>query len=146
MVGIDMVSIGRIKRACELNCMGFLSRILNKSEIELCLRQNISMDMLPNTSHLDDAPPHALNPRDTGVLDLLYIERVAGFYALKEAIAKALGSGICKELSFKDIIITKDVRGAPAITFAHGSVHEGKRFAVSISHDGGLAIAIAMIV
>ena len=41
---------------------------------------------------------------------------IAGFWAAKEAISKALGYGIGSELSFHDIIITKDSRGAPSFS------------------------------
>ena len=40
-------------------------------------------------------------------------ESIAGFWAAKEAIAKALGCGIGAELSFHDIMINKDHKGAP---------------------------------
>ncbi len=36
------------------------------------------------------------------------VETIAGFWAGKEAVAKALGCGIGKELSFHDIIIYKE--------------------------------------
>ncbi|MCW8821909.1 MAG: holo-ACP synthase, partial [Sulfurovum sp.] len=40
-------------------------------------------------------------------------ESIAGFWAAKEAISKAIGCGIGSELSFHDIIIDKDLRGTP---------------------------------
>ena len=39
----------------------------------------------------------------------------AGFWAVKEATAKALGSGIGSECSFYDIKISKTQKGAPQI-------------------------------
>ena len=72
---------------------------------------------------------------------------IAGFWAAKEAISKALGCGIGSELSFHDIIIEKDSRGAPSFTLspeaqAHHNIHTSS---LSISHDGGFAIAVAVI-
>ncbi len=71
----------------------------------------------------------------------------AGFFATKEAISKALGTGIGEKCSFKDIKIHKDAKGAPFYTL---SSHIIEAFgitetALSIAHDGGFAIAVAVI-
>ena len=72
---------------------------------------------------------------------------IAGFWAAKEAISKALGCGIGGELSFHDIIIAKDSRGAPTfkLTPKAQEMHQIKTSSLSISHDGGFAIAVAVI-
>ena len=72
---------------------------------------------------------------------------IAGFWAAKEAISKALGCGIGSELSFHDIIITKNARGAPAFRLSEEAqkIHQIKASSLSISHDGGFAIAVAVI-
>lgn len=72
---------------------------------------------------------------------------IAGFWAAKEAISKALGCGIGSELSFHDIIITKNSRGAPAFTLSKEAqkIHQIKASSLSISHDGGFAIAVVVI-
>ena len=72
---------------------------------------------------------------------------IAGFWAAKEAISKALGCGIGSTLSFHDIIITKDSRGAPIFTLTPKAqeLHKIKTSSLSISHDGGFAIAVAVI-
>jgi len=72
---------------------------------------------------------------------------IAGYWAAKEAISKALGCGIGSSLSFVDIHIYKESFGAPAFTL---SEEARKRFdivssSISISHDGGFAIAVAII-
>jgi len=74
-------------------------------------------------------------------------ESVAGFWAAKEAIAKALGCGIGAELSFHDIIISKDHKGAPyfILTKDAQELHKIKKSSLSISHDGGFAIAVVAI-
>jgi len=71
----------------------------------------------------------------------------AGFWAAKEAIAKALGCGIGTSLSFHDIILTKDTQGAPSFSLsAKASQHYPIQSAsLSISHDGGFAIAVVVI-
>ncbi len=74
-------------------------------------------------------------------------ESIAGFWSAKEAISKALGCGIGEELSFHDIIITKDHKGAPSFTLTKKAQkrHKIKESSLSISHDGGFAIAIVVI-
>jgi len=72
---------------------------------------------------------------------------LAGFWAAKEAISKALGCGIGAELSFHDIIITKDPKGAPSFQLSTKAQkrHQIKTSSLSISHDGGFAIAVVVI-
>jgi holo-[acyl-carrier protein] synthase len=75
------------------------------------------------------------------------VESIAGYWAAKEAISKALGCGIGKELSFHDIIIYKDKKGAPhfRLTKEAREYHQMKSSSLSIAHDGGFAIAIAIV-
>jgi len=75
------------------------------------------------------------------------VESIAGKWAAKEAISKALGCGIGAELTFHDIIIKKNHRGAPCFTLSSKAqaLHLIKDSSLSISHDGGFAIAVAVI-
>jgi len=75
------------------------------------------------------------------------IESLAGYWSAKEAISKALGCGIGKELSFYDIIIYKDKKNAPhfKLTSQAQEYHKIKTSSLSISHDGGFAIAVVVI-
>lgn len=73
------------------------------------------------------------------------VESIAGYWAAKEAVAKALGCGIGKELAFRDIVIKKNINKAPYFEL------ESNKFniidsSLSISHDGGFAIAVVIIV
>ncbi len=75
------------------------------------------------------------------------IQTVAGYWAAKEAIAKALQTGIGKELSFKDITIYK-INGAPHF---HLSKEKEQAFgitqkALSITHEAEYAIAVAVVI
>ncbi len=74
-------------------------------------------------------------------------ESIAGFWAAKEAISKALGCGIGAELSFHDIILTKNSKGAPAFILSEEAqkIHQIKSASLSISHDAGFAIAVVVI-
>jgi holo-[acyl-carrier protein] synthase len=75
------------------------------------------------------------------------ISSLAGLWAAKEAISKALGCGICSELTFHDIIITKDHRGAPYFLLSKDAqkAHHVIKSSLSISHDGGFAIAVVAL-
>jgi holo-[acyl-carrier protein] synthase len=75
------------------------------------------------------------------------VESIAGYWAAKEAISKALGCGIGAELCFHDITIYKDPKGAPhfklnAKAQAHHKIVDAS---LSIAHDGGFAIAVVVI-
>ncbi|MEE3704240.1 holo-ACP synthase [Campylobacter sp. CX2-8023-23] len=72
---------------------------------------------------------------------------IAGFWAAKEAISKALGCGIGAEFSFNDATIYKDSKGAPKIKFVKHieSKFNIKSSSLSITHDGGFAIAAVII-
>lgn len=72
---------------------------------------------------------------------------LAGFWAAKEAGSKALGTGIGAICSFHDIKITKTKSGQPKIKYKK---HIRKKFKIkntslSITHDGGFAIAVVVI-
>jgi len=71
----------------------------------------------------------------------------AGFYAAKEAVSKALGIGISAQCGFMDIKLSKDAKNAPSFTL---SEHLIEAYAItdlslSITHDNGFAIAVAVI-
>lgn len=119
MIGIDATSLKRIKGVYDRFGDKFLHRFLSPQEIALC-RQT------------DQA---------------LRIDRIAGFWAAKEAISKAIGTGIGEHLSFLDILLSKDVSGKPCATLSQASL---KKFHISsiflsITHDKDLAIAVALI-
>jgi len=72
---------------------------------------------------------------------------IAGFWAAKEAISKALGVGISHRCSFFDIRIYKDDKNKPYFKLAKELIQE---FSIvdtdlSITHDDGYAIAVAHI-
>jgi len=73
------------------------------------------------------------------------VETIAGFWAAKEAISKALGVGIGKDLAFKDIIIFKNHNNSPYFKIKNNKFNIIES-SISISHDGGFAIAVVVIV
>lgn len=75
------------------------------------------------------------------------IKSMAGFWASKEAIAKAVGTGIGKELGFLDIELYKDSKGRPHFRLCEKllKAYKIKDTSLSISHDGEYAVAVAVI-
>lgn len=71
----------------------------------------------------------------------------AGFWAAKEACAKALGCGIGHECGFHDLSLSKTPKGAPLITLSERIVENFKiiHTSVSITHDGDYAIAVVAL-
>ena len=71
----------------------------------------------------------------------------AGFWAIKEAFSKTIGTGIGKECSFHDIRIYKTQNGAPKISLAKELVRkfEIQSSSISITHDGEYAIGVVAI-
>lgn len=71
----------------------------------------------------------------------------AGFWAAKEAASKALGTGIGADCAFYDIHISKTQKGAPQLNFSDQIVSKFKikQASLSITHDGGFAIAAVII-
>ena len=74
-------------------------------------------------------------------------QSIAGFFAAKEAASKALGVGICRECGFLDIQIQKDKKNAPKFKFSKKikKKFKIKQSSLSIAHDGGFAMAVAML-
>lgn len=68
----------------------------------------------------------------------------AGFWAAKEAASKAIGTGIGAICGFHDIKISKTKLGAPKLKYKKKIRKQFniKKSHVSITHDGGFAIAV----
>lgn len=77
-------------------------------------------------------------------------QHYAARFAAKEAVLKALGTGWRDGLAFADIEIRNDALGQPQV-IPHGKVkefldhHRITRTAISMTHAGGLAIAVAIL-
>lgn len=74
------------------------------------------------------------------------IERAAGMFAAKEAVAKALGTGFVG-FGFSDVEILSDEKGKPVVRLHNGAaaLAGSADIHLSVSHDGGMAIAFAVI-
>lgn len=76
---------------------------------------------------------------------------IAGLYAGKEAVLKAFGVGIAKEIALKDIEIDHDKKGACCVKLFNLAnefmkTHKFKEIELNISHDGDYATAICVII
>lgn len=116
-LGNDIIEIGRIQRSIERHGDRFLQRIFTPNEIAYCKKHSLSY------------------------------RHFAGRFAAKEAIAKALGSGIGKELSWLDIEILNDIKGKPLVQLSekktkHFNAH---LILLSISHCKTFATAVAIV-
>jgi len=74
-------------------------------------------------------------------------KRIAGYWAVKEAISKALKVGIGKDFSFHDVEISKDYRGSPIANLSKKVLDSFliKDISISITHDGDYAVAVAVV-
>ena len=84
-IGTDIVNIKRIKKSLKNNGVNFKKRIFSKREIIYCEKKRTP--------------------------SRFYAKR----FAAKEALSKALGTGIRKGIDFKDIEVLNDSLGKPFI-------------------------------
>lgn len=115
-VGIDIIEIERIERSIRRYGRRLLERLFTQQEIAYCSQ-------------------HSMQSR-----------HFAGRFAAKESIAKALGCGIGKELSWKDLEISNNKDGKPIVIL---TPKKAQRFhhpvlSISISHCKSYASAVAI--
>ena len=118
--GVDIVSVPRLQRAMERHGDRFLQKIFTEGEIAYASGK----------------------AREN--------EHLAGRFAAKEAVLKALGTGAGKDTHFREIEVVRDALGKPAIAL-HGDTATafaalgGQRIHISISHTEEFAVAQAII-
>ena len=76
-------------------------------------------------------------------------ERLAGRFAAKEAVLKAIGTGFGTGVAFTDVMICRSPGTAPEVRLSGGAAKAATALGVtawklSISHAGGMAIASAL--
>ncbi|MEO0203222.1 MAG: holo-ACP synthase [candidate division WOR-3 bacterium] len=116
-VGIDIVEIDRIKRLYERFGKKFLERIFTDNEISYCFSRKKVF--------------HSL----------------AGRFAIKEAVLKALEIGMTSGFSFKDIEVINVDKGKPIVILSNKLKYllNGRNIEISISHSENYAIGICII-
>ena len=78
-------------------------------------------------------------------------ERLAGRFAAKEAVLKALGTGFGAGIAFSDVIIHRMAGGPPRVRLEGGAAEAARALGVvewrlSISHAGAMAVASAIAI
>lgn len=77
-------------------------------------------------------------------------QHLAGLFAAKESVLKALGTGWAEGLGLRQVEVTRTAAGAPLVVL-HDAARErflrlgGERFHLSITHDGAYAAATAVL-
>ncbi len=120
-VGVDIVSVSRIRDLIERQGERFLQRVYTPAELEYCSKF-----------------------RDPS-------ERYAARFAAKEAVAKAFTTGIGEHLNWTSVGVVSGERGQPTIELDElGKVLlyqvGGNHVAISLSHTADTAIAFACII
>jgi len=115
--GIDLVEISRVAELLERHGRRFIDRVYTASEQEVAERSGRRR-----------------------------AERYAARFAVKEAAAKALGTGIAGGLHWTDIETVVDVGGRPSLRLSGGAEARARElglttWTVSITHAAGLAVA-----
>jgi holo-[acyl-carrier protein] synthase len=119
-VGTDILQTARLEAVSERLGERFTRRILTVAECE---------------AHRDSAMPTRL---------------LAKRFAAKEAVAKALGTGIGRGVSWQDIELSHDSYGAPRVTLTGGALEAarrrgGERIEISIADEVDYVVAFAVL-
>lgn len=101
---------------------------------------------------------HGFAQRVYTAAELTYIEQkrsaglqsAAGIFAAKEAVAKALGTGIGSGTSLREIEVTHTAQGAPQIALLGDTLFNSQKLGancihISITHQGDTAIAFCVL-
>jgi len=115
-IGSDIIEIERIRRSISRHGQKFLEKLFTEKEIAYCLQHKLSQ------------------------------RHFAGRFAAKEAIAKALGTGIGKHLEWQDIEILNNLLGKPEVFLSKKAYQsfENPKLLLSISHCKLYATATAI--
>lgn len=115
-VGCDLVEIERIKDAIQKNSEGFLQKVLTDEEIRYC-------------KSFQEPYSHA-----------------AARFCAKEAVSKALGCGIGKDLKWHDVHIHLDHNKKPHVHLSQDATKRfpNVHFEISLSHTEKTACAFVI--
>ncbi len=119
-MGTDLIEIERVKASVERFGERFLDKVFTPGEIAYCMRKK--------------------QPE----------ESLAARFAAKEAGAKALGTGISRGISWKEIEVRREMGQRPTLHFSGRALEVAeamgvKRVQLSLSHSRELALAVAVV-
>ena len=97
--------------------------------------------------HLDETRPmrRMFTPEEEAYIrgkGVSAAQTMAGLFAAKEAVLKALGTGL--SLPLTDIHISHTPLGQPQVTLTGKAAELGGGFLLSITHEAGMAAAMAV--
>ncbi|WP_028551787.1 holo-ACP synthase [Paenibacillus sp. UNC451MF] len=121
-IGTDLLDIARVKSILESTAgERFMQRILTEAERELASQRKGRL-----------------------------AEFVAGRFAAKEAVSKALGCGIGKQVSLQDMEVLPDALGKPGCRLSDEALQRlqlpnGAIVHLSITHTESMAMAYAIV-
>lgn len=119
-IGVDIVEVERVGKLLARYGDRFTGRVFTEAETAYALRS---------------ATP---------------AERLAGRFAVKEAVMKAFGTGKSQGILWRDVETVRGPLGKPEVVL-HGNAQKymkilnGNMIHASISHDGGKAMAFVVI-
>ena len=121
LCGTDATTISRIARAVERDGERFAQRVFTPDETAFCTACGKGRDA-----------------------------SLAARFAAKEAVAKALGTGMAGGVALRDIEIVRAPGGAPEVLLHGGALERyeklgGCSLSISLTHEGDLAIAMCVI-
>lgn len=119
-VGLDVVETERIARAVALHGRRFEERVYTAAELTECAER------------ADRA------------------QALAGRFAAKEALLKALGTGSARGITFQQVEVVRRDGGSAALSLSGSAAAEARRKGVrrihlSLSHEPGLAAAVVIL-
>jgi holo-[acyl-carrier protein] synthase len=120
-IGIDLVEIARIRKMLERHGEHFVARVFTAGEREYCARM------------ADPAPVYAAR------------------FAAKEAVSKALGTGIGEQLAWLEIDVRRESSGRPQVILSGAGAKTlaalgATGVLLTLSHAEHYAIAQAMLI
>ena len=120
-VGIDQIEVSRIRESMERHGESFLSKVFSEQEQEICLQR------------ADPAPC------------------LAARFAAKEAVSKALGTGIGKEFGWLDSEVVHGDAGEPFIKLSKAGQEllqkvGASKVLISLTHLSTVASAVVILV
>ncbi len=118
-LGMDLTQVERVREVLERRGARFAARVFTEGERAYCERRKAAANSY------------------------------AGRFAVKEAVMKALGTGWARGVRWVDIEVVRPPGEAPTVVL-HGAALEHARrrgiarWHITITHDGGLAAAVAV--
>jgi holo-[acyl-carrier protein] synthase len=119
-IGVDIVEVGRVKELLARYRDRFVRRVFTEAEARYAGRS------------------------------VREAERLAGRFAAKEAVLKAFGTGKSHGILWRDVETVRGAMGKPEVRLYGKALNYmnqlgGNRIHVSITHDGGKAVAFVII-